>query len=185
MPGHTLFQHSPLAGQDSDCCGKLRVQRLGKRFGKDVGEIRFGRYVNDVDHSVVDMISQEVRVDVDVLGSRVEFEVVRDGDGGLVVGLHDLRCVHCETEFFEEIPDPQDLFRSVHNSCVFGFGGRQGYSGLLFRTPGDGSPCNGEDVSTDRLAVLVGCPIGVCEAKRFDRCGAVSSIGEFVIGCPL
>ena len=52
VPGHTLLQHSPLAGQDSNHISELRVQWSGKWLHEDVGKVGGCQYINDVDRSV-------------------------------------------------------------------------------------------------------------------------------------
>ena len=63
------------------------MDRSGKRFREDVGDIVCGRYVNDTNVVGGDMFSNKMMPDVDVLGSGMELVIMGEGDGGHIVTI--------------------------------------------------------------------------------------------------
>ena len=65
------------------------VLRFWKRFREEVGELPFGRNICDFERAALKMISDKMIPDVDVLGSSIIALSVGQGDGSLIVGVHD------------------------------------------------------------------------------------------------
>ena len=58
-------------------------------------------------------------LNIDMLGSRMVFGIVCEGNGALIVAVNDILIVHIVADFLEESQDPDLLFESVYEGHIF------------------------------------------------------------------
>ena len=70
---------------ESEHRGPALLEDLGERFREEVGSVGMVWQVDYIDESLVDTVSNEMRMDVDMLHLGMSVRVVSADDGALVV----------------------------------------------------------------------------------------------------
>lgn len=134
------------------------------------------------DGFVLDVFTDEMMADVDVLRADVELMVMRKCNGGLVIrsnyGWAGLR----DRKFAEDSAQPESLLGRMSNGNVLSFHGGEGDSGLAFGTPADQAAVMEEGETGHRAAIsAVLGPVGVAESDDIGLVVIVPAVGDAVL----
>ena len=101
---------------------ELVVLLTAQTFGEGVSRLVIGGNVIEGDFFVFDLLSQEVMAHLDVFCAIMEFWVLCNGDGGLVVNKKGSGSGKWLKELCEKSPEPDSLLCGMGCSDVLGLG---------------------------------------------------------------
>lgn len=89
---------------------------------EDVGCHIVGRAMHDKDLAVFNSVSDEMELNVNMFGAIVEFVVLGQSNGALVVTIDGHGLARHPKNLHKEVSHPNGFFRCVGKGNIFGFG---------------------------------------------------------------
>jgi hypothetical protein len=108
-----------------------------KALCEDISELGGGGHMKNTESTNGHAFSDEVEVDLHMLGALMLDGLGGEVDDANVVVVDDAGGVKWVVQFLEELPQPGSFSHTVGNSTVLCLSARAGDSGLPLRRPGD------------------------------------------------
>jgi hypothetical protein len=105
-----------------------------KRLCENVGELVLCTYIRQVNLTSVEMVTDKVVADLDVLGLVMLNRIMSDLDGTLIVTL-EWHLVEVNTIILHGLPHPKELSTTTHGRHILGFGSGERHTILLLGRP--------------------------------------------------
>ena len=148
--------------------GTVKLKRRGsKRLRENVRQLITGRDRNHFQMFGVDLSTDEMVLDLDVLGAIVEFRVVHHPDGAVIVAMKWSRAGLTAPKLECELTKPDVITASISGGIVFRFSG--GLSNRLLETgfPRYGAPVQKIESASRRSAcVWAASEVGISIANH-------------------
>jgi hypothetical protein len=133
---HRIPPQTQLATTDVEAGAKLDEGRGRKTLGEDVSKLGGGRHVEYPNIADGDAISDEVKIDLHMLGPLVLHRVGGELDGADVVAVDQRAPGEGTMELGEELAEPRSLRHAVGHDTVLRLGARAGDDRLALRRLG-------------------------------------------------
>jgi hypothetical protein len=119
---------------NSKLSSQMRKCSLVQRLGSDIGKLLFYTYMDEVDVSLLNIISQKVVPHLYVFGSGVKHGVFGNTNGTCAI-THERYMGTLLTKVTQRVCDPKQLGATTSGNNILGFCGRLSYTRLFARRP--------------------------------------------------
>jgi hypothetical protein len=119
---------------NSKLSSQMRKCSLVQRLGSDIGKLLFYTYMDEVDVSLLNVISQKVVPHLYVFGSGVKHGVFGNTNGTCAI-THERYMGTLLTKVTQRVCDPKQLGATTSGNNILGFCGRLSYTRLFARRP--------------------------------------------------
>jgi hypothetical protein len=116
---------------------KLREHRHQQTFGEDVGILGRSGNVQDTDFTKGDSLSDEVQVDLNMLGSLMLNRISGEINGADIITVDHCSTTERTAKLCQELAQPASFGDSIHDSSIFCLCTRLGHCRLTLGRPRD------------------------------------------------
>jgi hypothetical protein len=106
-----------------------------ERFCYDIGLLTFSADVLEPDDAGSDELADEMMADINMLRASVSAGLVDQGNGSLIIPVHDGWALLTIAQACQHVPHPNHQLASLTDCHVLGFNGRRQYRLLPLQLP--------------------------------------------------